>query len=91
MIRQRDIFNRAAETYDFGAVWKIEDLAREEVAASYEEYKAASSTFNELKAQATFGGKTNWTDSALALAQIRKYEKYVEYLKKEYLYFEFLK
>ena len=46
MITHTELFNRAAENYDFGGIWAVEDAVEKDLAKSEKEYWDSVQRFN---------------------------------------------
>lgn len=69
------LFNRAAESYDFPAIWAIEDACERDLEEAKKAYDAAVIRFNN----ATTEHEKNWAAVEKEYARARWLEKYAAY------------
>lgn len=89
-ITHRDLFNHAAEDYNFAAIWLVEDLCQKDLDDTLKEHSAAVAEYDA--ASDKFSANYSWeNERALDLAAIKMYEKHIEYLKKHIIYDDFMR
>lgn len=79
-ITHADLFNRAATSYDFAAIWEIEDACGRDLDNATAEWEAARA---KTKAAVTEHDK-NWAKVAEAQAKLNylaKFAAYIDFMK----------
>ena len=82
MTTHREFFNRAPDSYDFEAIWTVEDLCSKDLDAADDEYKAACDNYQKAKVAYDFDksnvnlSKKNWATVEKLRVEINYYEKY---------------
>lgn len=75
-VTHAELFNRAADSYDFGAIWAIEDACSRDLDEAIAEYDAAK----EATKKATTEHEKNWAKVAEAQAKMNYFAKYAAYM-----------
>lgn len=89
-ITHRDLFNHAAEDYNFAAIWLVEDLCQKDLDDTLKEHSAAVAEHDA--AFEIYQANYSWeNERALDLASIKMYETLAEYLKKHIIYDDFMR
>ena len=79
-ITHAGLFNRAADSYDFAAIWAIEDACSRDLEEAEEKYDEAVIRFNN----ATTEHDKNWAKAEKEYARavwLEKYAAYVDFMK----------
>lgn len=86
MITHAELFNRVAESYDFGALWTIEAQIEKDLDAALEDYQQAVTA---LEVASDKLNRSAEYDFEYDLAYINVQKKYLAYLEKHMLHSAF--